>query len=201
MANKIRKPAGSARRPVKGPMSVDKSNTPVWMRAVIIVVALSFVATGIAVVWAGASGSGGKSGEASSDSIAATYQPRVKSAQDVLATNPDSPDSIAEVGRAYYEWADALYRGGQQPASVPVWRQAATYYDQALAIRPDDDAALGNKAFALYYAQDFDLAKPAIETFIAAASDNPALSAKVEEGRKILTELAASANATTTPRP
>lgn len=200
MANKTGKPANTSRKPVKGPMSVDKSNTPAWMRGVIIVVALSFVATGIAVVWAGASGgSSGTSPTASGDSITATYQPRVQAAQDVLATNPNDPDTIAEVGHAYFEWAVALYEGGQQPASIPVWRQAVSSYDQVLAIRPDDDIVLGNKAFALYYAQDFDLAQAALQAFIAAAADNVQLAAQVDNARSMLAELEASATTTTTP--
>lgn len=200
MANNVKKPTGPAKKPIKGPMAVDKSNTPAWMRMVIIIVALTFAVGGIAIVWAGASGGGGGTAPTGSgDSITATHQPRVQAAQDVLATNPNDPDTIAEVGHAYFEWAVALYEGGQQPASIPVWRQAVDYYDQALAIRPDDDVVLGNKAFALYYAGDLDLAKPALQAFISAAADNSQLAAQVDNARSLLAEVEASATATTTP--
>jgi tetratricopeptide (TPR) repeat protein len=196
MANKAKKPAP------KGPMAVNKSETPGWMRIVIIAVVISFAVGGVAIVAAGISGGGGgTSNTGSGDSITAQYQPRVQSAKDVLATDPQNPDRIAEVGHAYFEWAVALYEAGQQPASVPVWRSAVDSYDQALAIRPDDDVVLGNKAFALYYAGDREPAIPALRAFIDAASDNTRLSAQVENARGMLAELEAapSAPATTTP--
>lgn len=185
----------------KSPMAVNKSETPSWMRAVIILVVISFAAGGVAIVAAGIGGGGSQSATpgATGDSITAQYQPRVDSAVAAATSSPDNPDVIAQVGHAYFEWAVALYESGQVPASIPIWKSAVSYYDQVLAIRPDDDVVLGNKAFALYYAQDAVLAPAALEAFIAAAADNPSLAAQVENARGMLTELAtASATATTT---
>lgn len=190
-----------AKKSVKAPMAVDKSNTPAWMRVVIIVVAISFVASGIAIVAAGIGG-GGKSpdGAASGDTITAQYQPRVDSALTAANSNPDNPDIVIQVGHAYFEWAVALYEAGQVSASIPIWQSAVSYYDKVLALDPTDDIALGNKAFALYYAQDAELAPAALRTFIDAAADNAQLSAQVENARGMLAELeSAPATTTTTP--
>jgi hypothetical protein len=199
MANKSVKKSPSGKRPApKGPMSVNKSSTPAWMRMVIIVVAVSFIAGGIGIS-AIVLGGGGKSTStgATGDTITATYQPRVESAKAAMETSPENPDVVAQVGHAYFDWAVALYEGGQQSASVPIWKSAVSYYDQALALRPDDDIVLGNKAFALYYAGD-PLAKSAIEAFIASAADNADLAQQVQQAQSYLTELE-STPATTTP--
>lgn len=190
-----------AKKSVKAPMAVDKSNTPAWMRIVIIVVAVSFVASGVAIVAAGIGGGGKKSTDGGSgDTIAAQYQPRVDSALAAANSSPDNPEVVIQVGHAYFEWAVALYEAGQVSASIPIWKSAVSYYDKVLAVDPSNDIALGNKAFALYYAQDAELAPAALQAFIDGASDNAQLAEQVENARGMLAELeSASAPTTTTP--
>lgn len=179
-------------------MAIDKSNTPMWMRVVIILVALSFLGMLVPVVLGGLGKTGGSSGSTTKpDSIASVYQPRVDAAMSLMQNNPTNPDIVAQVGHSYYEWAVALYESGQVQASIPLWLGAVNYYDQALALRPDDDVVLGNKAFALFYAKSGD-APAALEAFIAAASDNAALAPQVESARQMLAELGGS-TATGTP--
>ncbi|MDZ4179531.1 MAG: hypothetical protein U1E29_09915 [Coriobacteriia bacterium] len=180
----------------KGPMAVNKSDTPAWMRVVIIAVVISFAAGGIAIVAAGiGGGSTPSTPSASGDSITAQFQPRVDAAVAASKSSPENPDVIAQVGHAYFEWAVALYEGNQVSASIPIWKSAVSYYDQALAIRPDDDVVLGNKAFALYYAQDAELAPAALQTFIDSAGDNAQLAAQVENARGMLAEFQTAAPA------
>ncbi|MHB1323578.1 MAG: tetratricopeptide repeat protein [Coriobacteriia bacterium] len=198
MANKSNKRSSVGKPGPKGPMSVNKSQTPAWMRVVVIVVALSFALGGVAIVVAGVSGGTGSSTGVTGDSITATYKPRVEAAQAAMDASPDNPDVVAQVGHAYFEWAVALYEGRQVSASIPLWKSAVSFYDQVLAVRPDDDIILGNKAFALYYAGDSVLAKPALEAFVAAAADNPRLASQVQNAQGYLTQLE-SAPATTTP--
>jgi len=179
-------------------VAIDKSNTPTWMRVVIILVALSFVGMLVPVVFAGFGGVGRSSNSgASTDTIATQYQPRVDAALAVMQGSPTNADAVAQVGHSYYEWAVALYESGQAQASIPLWLSAVSYYDQSLAIRPDDDVVLGNKAFALYYGQSAD-ASAGLEAFIAAAADNSGLAAQVDNAREMLTTLE-SAPTTGTP--
>ncbi|MDO8848084.1 MAG: hypothetical protein Q7W51_06835 [Coriobacteriia bacterium] len=182
-----------ANKSVKSPMAVDKSNTPAWMRIVIIIVAISFVGGGIAVVAAGISG-GGSAPQASqettatADTITQQYQGRVDAALAATQSDPSNPDIVIEVGHAYFEWAVALYEGGQISASIPIWKSSVSYYDKVLAVDPSNDIALGNKAFALYYAQDDELAPAALQAFIDGAADNAALAAQVENAQGMLAE-------------
>jgi len=104
-------------------VAIDKSHTPTWMRVVIILVALSFVAMLVPVVFGGLGVlGGGKSSNSgnSADAIANQYQPRVDSALAVLQASPDSADALTQVGHSYYEWAVALYESGQAQASIPL---------------------------------------------------------------------------------
>ncbi|KUK47434.1 MAG: hypothetical protein XD74_1955, partial [Actinobacteria bacterium 66_15] len=46
-----------AKKSTRTPMAVDKSNTPAWMRVVVILLAITFGLGGVAVVAAGIGGS------------------------------------------------------------------------------------------------------------------------------------------------
>lgn len=187
----------------KSPMAVDKSNTPPWMKAVIIMLVIAFGGLGIVVVAGGAgmlgspttSGTGASSGGTLNDQ----YKPRVDAAVAALAASPDNPDIIVQVGHAYFDWARAVYESGQLEASIPTWLAAVSYYDQTLALDPENDIALGNKAFALYYAQD-NGAAAALQAFIEGAADNPQLAPQVENATGMLAEVQAAASTpATTP--
>jgi hypothetical protein len=181
-------------------MAVNKAETPAWMRIVIIMVVISFTGAGIAIVAAGIGGGGSGSAASGGDTITSQFQPRVDAALTAMKASPDNPDIIAQVGHAYFEWAVALYESGQQGASIPFWLSSVTYYDQVLAINPDDDVVLGNKAFALYYGQSAD-APVALRAFIDGAQDNAQLSAQVENARGMLAEIEAAPSAPTTTAP
>ncbi len=190
-----------AKKSVKAPMAVDKSNTPAWMRIVIIVVAISFVGSGIAIVAAGIGGGGtGANTAAVAGSTTDENKVRVENAIAAAELSPDNPEVVIQVGHAYFEWAVAVYESGQQSAALPLWSSAVSYYDQVLAMDPSHDVALGNKAFALYYAQDAERAPGALQAFIDGAADNASLSAQVENARGMLAELeSAPTTSTTTP--
>jgi lipoprotein NlpI len=184
-------------------MHVNKKQTPMWMRVVIILVAISFVVMLVPVVFAGFGG-GSKTGSDSADPLfTSQYEPQVNAAVAAAKTDPTNPDIISMAGHRYYEWAVAVYESGQAQASGPLWLSAVSYYDQALALRPDDDIVLGNKAFALYYAASAD-AGTALQAFIDGASDNAGLAAQVDNARGLLAEFeaasqSATSSVTTTP--
>jgi hypothetical protein len=186
-------------------MAVDKSRTPLWVKAVIWMISLSFVFGG--VVWLGFGGGGASTagtGDATTPGggITAQYQPAVDAAVAAVAANPENPDLLAYAGHSYYEWAVALYESGQQQAAVPLWLAAVSYYDQALAIRPGDVILLGNKGFALAYADDAGAAA-ALRAFIAAdVTDSTGQVANASEllaGLEAAGSVAATESAPTTP--
>lgn len=188
-----------AKKSVKAPMAVDKSNTPAWMRIVIIGVIISFVASGIAIGVTVFSGSGSASNTAGSGgSITDENQARVENAVAAADASPNNPEVVIQVGHAYFEWAVAVYESGQAAAALPLWTSAVSYYDKVLAMDPSHDIALGNKAFALYYAQDTELAPAALQAFIDGASDNASLAQQLDNARGMLAELESAPTTTTT---
>lgn len=190
----------------KSPMAVNKSATPAWMRVVIVLVIISFAGAGIAVIISSLTGGGtptaGSGSTATGGIFADTNQPRVDAAQAAAQANPDNPDIVIQVGHAYYEWAVQIYQSGQVSAATPMWLSAVVYYDQVLELRPDDEVALGNKAFALYYAQD-PRAPQALRAFLDGAAGSTVLQQQLETARGMLAELESaptpSEPATTTP--
>jgi hypothetical protein len=99
--------------------------------------------------------------------------------------NPSDPQLIARVGHAFYDWASDLFDSGQQPAAVPVFKRAVSYYDRVLAITPKDPVVLGDRAFALHYSGSKE-ARAALDRFIAAADGNPSLTAQVGLAKELL---------------
>lgn len=187
-----------ANKSVKTPMAVDKSNTPAWMRVVIILVAVSFVASGIAIVAAGIGGGSGSKTAATGTSTTDQNQARVDNAVAAAESSPNDPEVVIQVGHAYFEWAVDVYESGQQTAAIPLWKSAVSYYDKVLALDPSHDIALGNKAFALYYAQDTELAPAALRAFIEGAAGNTSLADQIENAQGMLAEMESASTATTT---
>lgn len=169
----------SSRQPVrptgKSPMmAVNKSQTPSWMRAVIITVALSFVATSIAIV-AGTvrSGNGGSS----------------------LSSN--DPQQLASIGNGYFDQALPLYQAQKYDEALPLWQKAIAAYDKSLSLQADNDLVIGDRAFALAYSGD-SRALAALQAFVDAASDNPSLTAQVDSAKSLLAQLQSLSSSTTT---
>ncbi len=184
-------------------MAINKSQSPAWVKIVIWVVALSFVASGIGFVVSAGLGSGGTpdSGTATGDAtvgIDQQYQPAADVAYAAAQAAPDNPDLLTEAGHRYFEWAVGLYESGQPGAAVPYWLTAVNFYDKALAIRPDDPVVLGNKAFALYYAASPE-AEPALRAFIEGDSANT--TGQLDTARQMLTDLTGGASVPTTGTP
>jgi predicted RNA polymerase sigma factor len=171
-------------------MAINKKNSPLWVKAVIIFVAITFVAS-IALV--GFSGFGGGATPTkptgATGTLAAQYQPQVDSALAASKADPTNATLLANVGHVYYEWAVAEYENGAVELSRPHWTAAVAYYDQALAITPGDVVVLGNKAFALTYANSPD-AKAALEAFIA--TNAPTLAEQIANAKQLLAEIIAS---------
>jgi len=181
-------------------MAINKKNSPLWVKVVIIIVAVSFVAS-IALVGFGSlgGGGGGSTNSGSTDgTLASQYQPQVDSALSASKADPTNAALLANVGHVYYEWAVEEYESGAIDASRPHWLSAVAYYDESLAIQPDNTVLLGNKAFALTYAGSPG-AKEALETFIA--TDDPTLTDQIGNAKQLLAEIVANESTTTTTTP
>ncbi|PKQ19497.1 MAG: hypothetical protein CVT66_09855 [Actinobacteria bacterium HGW-Actinobacteria-6] len=172
-------------------MAINKKSAPLWTKIVIVFVAVTFVAS-IALV--GFSGFGTTSNPGSpttgGDPITLQYQPQVEAALAASKADPTSAPLLANVGHVYYEWAVAEYESGAIDASRPHWLAAVAYYDQAIAINPTDNVAIGNKSFALAYAGSPD-AEAALKAFIA--TEDPTLAPQIANAQELLAQIQSSA--------
>lgn len=189
-------------------MAINKSSSPTWVKAVIVFVALSFVASvaGIAAVAANNSGRSGGSAAtgaaAQQSSIAAKHQQAIDALLTAQKADPENLDIITQLGHAYYDYAAELTNAGLGQAAQPLWAIAIKYYDQVLAKRPDDNQVLGDRAFAAYYSGSPDAAEY-LARFVA--TNDAALAQQIQAAKQYLSELGGaspatgSAGATTAP--
>lgn len=172
-------------------MAINKKSAPLWTKIVIIVVAISFVAS-IALVGFSGFGTTAKPGGSATggDAITNEFQPQIESALAASKADPTNEPLLANVGHVYYEWAVAEYESGAVDASRPHWLSAVAYYDQALAINPKDNVVIGNKSFALAYAGSPD-AEAALKAFIA--TGDKTLAPQIANAQQLLTQIQSSA--------
>jgi tetratricopeptide (TPR) repeat protein len=184
-------------------MALNKKQTPVWVKGVIIFVAVSFVIGFIPIVVAGlGSSSGSKAGNTgdptSATSIAATYQPTLDALNASLQADPENVGIMSQLGHASYAYAAELSNSGQSAAAAPLWATAISFYDRVLAKEPTNAVVLGNKAFASVYSNSAG-AQSALEAFIA--TNEPSLASQIETAKGMLetVKAAGSTGTTTTP--
>lgn len=143
-------------------MALDKSNSSLWVKVVIGIVAASFVLSLIPSVFG--SGGGGNTtqqpaattGGGGIAEINQRYQPRVDAAEAVLKNDANNRDLLVNQGNAYFDWALEVRNASPDDPSVsePMWLAATKYYARALKIKGDDPAVLTDKAISHYYAGD-----------------------------------------------
>src|SRR5512133_1915996 len=180
------------------PMAVNKSATPLWMRVVIILVAISFVGGLVVVGVAGSGKNGGAQNTGGTADATSQLQATLDAALAAAEAQPENPEIITALGHAYFDMAVSLYESQRQRESVPYWQNAVIQYDKVLANDPGNEILLGNKAFALHYAGSVD-APAALQAFVDAASDNATLAEQVETARGYLAGYSGSSTTTTTP--
>lgn len=179
-------------------MAIDKTSAPAWVKAVIIVVALSFVVSvaGLAAIGSGGSRrpeSGSNDAAAAQSSIAAKHQSVIDALLAAQKAKPEDVDIITQLGHAYFDYAAELTNTGLGAAAQPLWTVAIGYYDQVLVQRPDDPVVLGNRAFAAYYSGAPDAAE-SLQRFIA--TNDPQLAQQIEAAKQYLSQMGGSLPAT-----
>lgn len=179
------KKAQSKRKSAHSHTPSRAASTPVWVRAVIILICIAFVVTSVAFVAAGVGASPSRS---ASTSGAAAYETAVEDA--LAALEADSADAglLENVGDAYYNWAVAVYNEGDLETAIGYWGIAATYYTRSLEVAPDNPTALYAKATALYYAGDADAAA-ALLIFVEGSRDTTAYATQVTTAEAMLESL------------
>ena len=140
-------------------MAINKSNSPSWVKAVVIITALSFVASvaGLAAIPLFSSGTTPTGSQSPTSTVPAPI--------------PGNYGSLVQAAEATFDEASALQQklNGAPGGDVVLWRQAAVYYSQALALQPGDPNVTTDYAIARFYSGD---TTGAIQTGEAVASVN-----------------------------
>lgn len=141
-------------------MAINKSNSPSWVKAVVIITALSFVASvaGLAAIPLFSGGSATTGSQTPTSTVPAPI--------------PGNYGSLVQAAEATFDEASALQQklnGAPGGADIALWRQAADYYSQALAVQPGDPNVTTDYAIARFYSGD---TTGAIQTGEAVASVN-----------------------------
>lgn len=148
-------------------MAIDKSRTPMWMKVVIVLVALTFVvgigfsslATACSTLTPGVTPPPTTSASATQtvDAIALQYTPVIQALEASVTADPKNYDLLLAQAQNYYGWGQQVQQSLGESNSgqdVPIWKAASTYYARALAERPGDVPTMGDYAVTLFYSGD-----------------------------------------------
>lgn len=150
-------------------MAINKALTPVWMKALIIVLSFLFVAgigfAGIGSIPGCGAGpllpqpnagidTGASTGSVETTAeLAAQYTQQITSLEASLTADPKNYDILVAQGENYLGWAlqYATLTNSLPDTSSTVWASAISYFDRAIKIRATDGTVLGDYAMALFY--------------------------------------------------
>ena len=158
-------------------MAINKKQTSVWMKAVLIFVVFAFVASIIGPALFAGLGSGpapaGSETGAVLEQIASAHAPAIASNTVALESDPDNYDVLVNLGNSYYDWAlrimGALQQGSGQ--DLPMWNAATVYYERALAVQPGDPNVMTDMAIAYFYSGNVSRAIEVAEQVFAESPD------------------------------
>jgi tetratricopeptide (TPR) repeat protein len=161
-------------------MAIDKSRSPLWVKVIVILVAISFVLV-VGVPFLGTilspttstTGTGtGTTGSASTtdtlSAISKQFAPQTEAIDKQLATDPKNPELLKAQAEQYYSWAGAILTATNSLTEArPMAALAVQYYDRAFAAKPGDSADLTDYAAALFYSGDLARATSTAEGVVA----------------------------------
>jgi len=164
-------------------VAIDKSRTSPWMKAVLIIIIVAFVASLVAFVPASLTGNNtttpttGTGQGSAVDQAAQRYAPAAQALESQLASDPESYTAMVNLGNLYVDWGGELQQASQTSsaaalAAVPIWRAAKNLYGDALAIKQGEAPVEGNYALMLYYTGETD---EAIKWGLLAVKSDPKL--------------------------
>ncbi len=143
-------------------MAIDKSNTPVWMKVVLIVLAVVLM---FGFVTIGASpflGGGNQQTVAPAGSLEAATQrfaPTVSGLTGMLQSDPESYTVLVSLGNTYFDWALEAQKVAQTTsanagADLPLWISAKDAYGRAVAVKAGEPPVTVDYAITLFYTGD-----------------------------------------------
>ncbi len=140
-------------------MALDKRNTSLWVKIVIVVVAAVFAAGPALAYLDFRSSPGTQTAKAGSlEALATQYAGQIATAETQLQSDPTSYTVLVYLGNKYYDWGDAVRqvtaKGPGIGADKPMWVAAASYYERALESQYGDPAVATDMAISYHYSGD-----------------------------------------------
>lgn len=149
-------------------MAINKSNTPVWMKVVLIVLAVVFVLGFVTIgaspfVQSAQQTQTNQSTQTSTEQINSQYQGTVSALTTQLQSDPASYTVLVNLGNTYFDWAIQLQKASQNSTEaagqdLPVWTSAKDAYARAYKIKADDSPAAVDYSITLFYTGDTNTA-------------------------------------------
>jgi Flp pilus assembly protein TadD len=148
-------------------MAIDKSNTPTWMKVVIVFIAATFVISigfsGLSSCSSGATTGSSTTNTASTstsqtiEAIGLQFTPVIQAAETSLTADPKNYDLLLAQATNYYDWAQQVQTAlgtADTGQATPIWKAGASLYARALAVKPGDKTVMGDYAVVLHYSGD-----------------------------------------------
>lgn len=162
-------------------MAIDKSNTPAWMKGVLIALAAVFVLGFVSVAanpFTLFAPQGNRTGAPGTDAVSLAnqrFQPGVEALTSRLQSDPESYTVLVQLGNAYYDWALEIQKASQQATSAagadqPLWVAAKDAYGRAVEVKGDEPPVLVDYSITQFYSGDTNAA---IETATGVSKSNP----------------------------
>jgi tetratricopeptide (TPR) repeat protein len=159
-------------------VAINKANTPVWMKAVLILMAIVFVFGFISIGASPFLDNGQQPGTApagSLDAINGQFTPTVSALTTQLQSEPESYTVLVNLGNTYFDWAVQVQQQSQTTsaavgADLPLWVSAKDAYGRALAVKPGEPPVTVDYAITLFYTGE---STRAIEEAEAVAKADP----------------------------
>ena len=162
-------------------MAINKANTPVWMKAVLILMAIVFVFGFISIGASPFLNNGQQPGAATPGSLDAVNQqftPTVSALTAQLQSDPESYTVLVNLGNTYFDWAAKVQEQSQTTSAsvgtdLPLWVSAKDAYGRALAVQPGEPPVTVDYAITLFYTGESVKAIEQAEAVAKATPDFP----------------------------
>jgi tetratricopeptide (TPR) repeat protein len=157
-------------------VAINKSQSPTWVKVVLIILIIAFVsmfvATGSGLFGGGSQQAQNQTPVDNVQQVNAQYQPQVDSLAAVVASQPESFTALVNLGNTYLDWGGAILQASQNTSSPAMqFLGARNAYEQAIKVKKDDPAVFGDYAVALYYTGDTTAAIAAAERSVKMKPD------------------------------
>lgn len=143
-------------------MAINKSNTPLWMKATLIVLSIVFVLGFVSIGASPFLPQQQQTPQTGADPLTAInqkYQPTVAAITDVLKSEPTSYTALVNLGNTYFDWAIEMQQQSQTTSAAigadqPLWVSAKDAYSRAYEINKEDSPAAIDYSIAVFYTGD-----------------------------------------------